>query len=102
MTDPGDQYAGPEPLFDWEGGDDQPDPDMLHDQIRDLLHAYVENGGLTEAESADLVQCVDLLDDWLSAGFPLPAAWRLAGTRKAEAAPSLRREEMVTPSPDYL
>lgn len=93
---------GPEPPYDWEGGDGPPGPDLLVEAIRDLVHTWVERGHLTEAQSADLVQCIDLLDDLLSAGNPLPQVWAKAGTLKVMALPPPRREHIVHPSPDYL
>jgi hypothetical protein len=83
-------YEPPEPLFDYADGEEAPDPDQLLDDIRDLLQQYAgqqPDGGLTGTQTQLLVRAVDLLDDWLSAGYPLPYYWRHAGELPAEDPP---------------
>jgi hypothetical protein len=83
------------PVIDLED-DQDPDPDMLVERLRDIGHLYVERGGLTAEQVADAVECFDLLDNWLSASYPWPAVWKLAGTRPAPSAePPARPEEVV-------
>ena len=89
-------YEDPEPLFDWEGGDEPPSADELLGRIRELVHAHIEQGaGLTAEQAAELVNVVDLLDDHLAGGYALPQAWRLAGTGAVGPLPPLRGTETV-------
>lgn len=68
----------PEPRDD---SGDPADPDWLLERIRDLVHSHIEVP-LDGDQAAELVLHVDLLDDWLAAGYRLPRAWRDAGTFK--------------------
>lgn len=54
------------------------DPNAALEKIRDLLHtstAYSERG-LNWWESAELIEQVESLDEWLSRGGFLPEAWQ--------------------------
>jgi len=90
-----------EPLFDYEDGEELPEPDDLLDIIRGLVRTWVKDGKLTDEQTADLVQATDQLDDWMSTGHALPRAWwRTSATDPTqEAAPGL---DSISPSPKYL
>jgi len=97
-------YVPPEPLFDYEGGGETPDPDMLLEVLRNLVHTWVErgNGGLTPDEVGALVEAFDLLDDWMASGYLPPREWAAAMREPSQPYEPLRREQEIIPSPKYL
>lgn len=51
------------------------DPDTCLERIRDLIRLHHRRGALHLADTADLCEHVEALDEWLSKGGHFPSAW---------------------------
>jgi hypothetical protein len=52
------------------------DPEAMIGMVRLHVRTWVNNGSLSDADTASLVKYVDLLDEWMSSGREPPLSWQ--------------------------